>query len=68
MDFSVSSLFAGFVFGVCGLYLLRWGQKKGNIAHILLGLVLMVYPYFVSNDYLLWGIGFVLLFVAYRIR
>lgn len=68
MDFSASSLFAGFVFGVFGLYLLKWGRKNTHTGHIILGLILMVYPYFVSGTLWLWGIGVGLLLLAYKVR
>ena len=67
-DFSPSSLIAGFVFGVFGLYLFRWGKKDANFSHLFTGLALMIYPYFVSGVFLTWGIGFSLLGVAYFTR
>ncbi len=68
MDFSVSSLLAGFIYGVAGLYLLKLGRKSANFAHIAIGLVLMIYPYFVEGAFLIWGIGTALLIAAYWLR
>ena len=67
LDFSVSSLAVGFVFGVFGFYLLKDARKKGHVPNMLIGLVLLIYPYFVVNPYLAWGIGFALLYLAYRL-
>ena len=68
MDFSPSSLMAGFVFGVLGFSLLKWGWKKSHTLHIVVGVVLMVYPYFVGGSTLLWGIGSGLVLIAYIYR
>lgn len=36
------------------------GQRSGNAWFIISGIVMMVYPYFISNTFLLIGIGLVL--------
>lgn len=68
LNFSVSSLAAGFIFGVFGMFLLRRGKSDAHFPHALLGLSLIVYPYFIENDYLLWIVGIALLFVAWVMR
>lgn len=65
LDFSFSSLMAGFVFGVFGFYLIKEGRKQSHVWFILIGLFLMVYPYFISNTLLLWLIGCAGLALAY---
>ena len=65
-DFSVGSLFAGLVFGVLGMWLIKRGRSDAHVPWIVIGLALCVYPYFVTNVYLVWGIGIGLLFVAKR--
>ncbi len=67
MNFSLSSITASFIFGVCGIYIFRHGKKRSHAPALLIGIALMVYPYFVENLFLLWGIGFGLLFAAYRL-
>jgi len=67
-NINTSAIVAGLVFGVFGVYLLRWGRQQGNFPHILIGLALLIYPYFVRNDIVLWGLGAFLLFIAYRFR
>ena len=68
MDFSFSSLLAGFIFGVIGFYLFKWGKQKQAALPVVIGIVLMVYPYFISNVWLMWLIGVGLCFTAYRAR
>jgi multisubunit Na+/H+ antiporter MnhE subunit len=62
-EFSMSSLMAGFVFGVIGFWALRQGMKNGNLKVLAVGIVQMVFPYFVSNAWLIWGIGIALCFL-----
>jgi ABC-type transport system involved in multi-copper enzyme maturation permease subunit len=52
-----SSLLAGLIFGGFGLIFLRFGKKDGNFLLLVLGLVLMVYPYFVTNPWATWLLG-----------
>ena len=68
MNFSFSALAAGFVFGICGLYLFRFAKKQQHVPNIAIGVALMIYPYFIQNEYVLWGAGFALLFLAYQLR
>jgi hypothetical protein len=66
MNFSVSSLFAGFIFGVFGYSFFRYAKNKGNLAGILIGVALMIYPYFVSHEILVWVVGVVLLGLGFK--
>jgi len=66
MDFSFSTLFAGLVFGSFGVSFFRLAKKRGNPAAIVTSLGLIIFPYFVSNPFLLWGIGIVLLIVGWN--
>jgi hypothetical protein len=67
-NFSASSLFAGFAFGVFGWYVMQLGRKQSNPWHIVIGLALMVYPYFITGTWLMWGTGIGLLTLAYAKR
>ncbi|HEY8270886.1 MAG TPA: hypothetical protein VIG33_08350 [Pseudobdellovibrionaceae bacterium] len=64
-SFSFGSLIAGFIFGVIGFWLLGHGRKKANNRNVVIGLLLMMYPYFVRGAWLNWGIGFALCGYAY---
>jgi hypothetical protein len=70
MDFhiSASQIIGGLIFGVVGLYLFRWGKRNQNFWHMILGMGLMIYPYFVTNDWLIWIVGFALSGLAWYLR
>lgn len=67
MDLSLSSLLAGLVFGIFGLYLLRSGRRDAHGQKIILGLALMIFPYFVESPWIAWPLGLVLVFLGYRV-
>jgi multisubunit Na+/H+ antiporter MnhE subunit len=64
-NFSISTLIAGFVFGIFGLFIFRQGKREANIRRIMLGISLMAYGYFVTNPWLNWMAGSALLAVNY---
>ena len=68
MDFSFSSIMAGFIYGVFGVYLLKRGKSEAHVPHILIGLGLLLYTFFVTNVWLVWGIGALGLLLAYWLR
>ena len=50
-------MMAWLVFGLIGMAAFGYGKKQGNFNVLVLGGALMVYPYFVSDPLLLWGVG-----------
>lgn len=64
-DISVSSLIAGFIFGVIGWWLFREGRKRSNNYSIYIGLALMIYPYFIESALKNWVMGIALCMAAY---
>ena len=68
MNFSPTALAAGFIYGVLGVYLIKRGKSEAHVPFVLFGVAMVAYPYFVENITLLWGIGAVLLYGAYRYR
>lgn len=68
MNFDLSSLAAGFIFGVFGFYFMKWGKREAHAPSLFIGLILLVYPYFVENAWLVWGIGVALLALAFKLR
>ncbi len=46
-----------FVFSVIGFAAYRYGKKASNMAVKWLGIALMLYPYAVSDTWLLWAVG-----------
>jgi len=58
----------GLLFGSIGLAFFIYGRKQKTIVPLACGLVLMVFPYFVSNTLLLVAIGVMLILVPYFVR
>ena len=54
------ALFGIIVFGAIGLGAFVYGKKSLLPKAIVLGIALMVYPYFVSDVWMIYGIGAVL--------
>lgn len=65
LSFDVPSLIAGLVFGIVGLYVFRRGRKESSMRLVMLGLALMIYPYFVDGATLNWVVGFLLSGASY---
>jgi hypothetical protein len=57
VNLDASTLIAGFVVSGAGFVLFSYGRKMGRVPHIVAGLVLMVFPYFVPSVLLMLGIG-----------
>lgn len=63
-----SSLLWGLLFGSIGLGYFVYGRRQKAVVPLVCGLVLMVYPYFVSNTIVLVALGVALMVVPYFIR
>ena len=61
LQFQPYNLLAGLVFGMIGWGAYRYGKQLELIYPRVLGVALMVYPYFVSNRWLIWMVGVILL-------
>lgn len=59
--FNGYNLLAGLIFGTIGWGALSYGRKLELWKPVAIGLALMIYPYFFSNPWLMWGIGVALL-------
>jgi len=57
MNFDTGSLVASFMIGIVGLALFIYGKKQQRFAHLGVGMLLMVYPYFVPGVALMVAIG-----------
>ncbi len=55
-----ANIVAGIVFGTIGFAAFIYGKKQALMRPMLLGVILMAYPYFVSNVWLLYLIGIAL--------
>ena len=57
MNFGAANLLGGFIFGSIGFVAFMYGKRMNLWGPIFLGLGLMIYPYFVNNDVILWAAG-----------
>lgn len=53
----ISDIVANLLFGVIGFYAFMYGRKHQKYAQMIIGGVLMAFPYFVEGALWLWGIG-----------
>jgi hypothetical protein len=60
MDLNVGSLLASMLVSSVGFVLFMYGRKMGRPPHIVFGLALLVYPYFVPGVILMLGIAVIL--------
>ena len=60
MDFDANALLASIVPSSIGLVAFMYGKRQGRLPHMAIGVVLMIYTYFVSNILLMFGIAAVL--------
>jgi len=65
---STSWLVWGMLFGAVGLGFFIYGKKQKAIVPLLTGIALFVFPYVISDVYLLVIVGLVLVAVPYFIR
>lgn len=56
------------LFGSIGLGFFVYGKRQRAIVPLLAGVALSVFPYFVSNVYLMVGVGIALVALPYFIR
>jgi len=65
---STSTLMWGMIFGSIGLGFFVYGKKQKAVIPLLSGIVLIVFPYFISNIYILVLAGIVLIALPFFIR
>ena len=56
-EFSAPNLLAGLLFGSIGFVGFIYGKRRSRLKPMMIGLLLMAYPYFVENTLALCGIG-----------
>jgi hypothetical protein len=57
LNLSAANLIGGFVFGSIGFIAFVYGKRMNLWKPMFLGIALMIYPYFVSNDLAMIAIG-----------
>lgn len=63
--FNVWGLAASFIFGIIGFYAFLHGKREGSWKRMILGILLLVYPYFVPGVGAAWFVGALLCAVLY---
>jgi len=53
-------IFGGLIFGLIGMAAFGYGKKNAKYKPMIIGIVLMVYPYFIKNTIALYLTGIVL--------
>ena len=54
-------LFLGLIFSMIGFGYFRYGKRQGDGRAMLVGVVLMVYPYFITSPFAVVGVGVLLM-------
>lgn len=67
MDSSAQIMW-GMLFGAIGLGFFIYGKRQRAIVPFVVGVTLFIFPYFISNVYLLVIVGVVLVAIPYFIR
>ncbi|HEB54769.1 MAG TPA: hypothetical protein ENI98_00405 [Gammaproteobacteria bacterium] len=63
-----SVLLWGVIFGGIGLGFFTYGKKQKAVVPLLIGIALFIFPYFISNVYVLVLVGSVLVALPYFIK
>jgi len=59
------SLFLGLLFGSIGMVYMIYGKRQSSVMHIVVGAILIIYPYLFSNTLLVFIVGAVLTAIPY---
>jgi hypothetical protein len=59
------SFFLGLLFGSIGTVYLIYGKRQSSVMHIVVGAILLVYPYLFSNAILIFVTGAILTAIPY---
>lgn len=65
---STSSLLWGLLFGSIGLAFFIYGKRQKMVVPLVCGIILMIFPYFISNTILLVVLGIALIALPYFLR
>lgn len=57
MELSAATLVASLVVSTVGLGLFLYGKKQVRFPQLIVGLAMMIYPYFVASSVATWSIG-----------
>lgn len=57
MDISTAHIFATVIFGSIGFAAFLYGRKQSNLKAMIIGVVLIAFPFFIQNSIVLFVIG-----------
>jgi len=63
-----SQLFWGMIFGAIGLGFFVYGKKQKAAVPLFIGITLFIFPYFISDVYILVIVGIILVAIPYFVR
>lgn len=66
MNMSNSVIAAGIIFGIIGTIIFREAKKRSSAEMYFIGIGLMLYPYAIEDDVLVWVIGVALTAFAFK--
>ncbi|MEA2345059.1 MAG: hypothetical protein QOF63_3228 [Thermoanaerobaculia bacterium] len=58
-------IFLGLLFGSIGTVYMIWGKRQSSVMHIVVGAILLVYPYLFTNAILILIVGAILTAIPY---
>ncbi len=67
MDLDGNAILASLAIGTIGLGVFVYGKRQSRLPHMIAGVALMAYPYFVSNVLLMAGIAMALVVVLWLV-
>jgi len=65
---SAANLFASVLFGIIGYAAYRYGRKTGSKNPVYIGMLLMLYPFVVSETWMMYAVGIALCIALYIFR
>jgi hypothetical protein len=68
VDLTVANLMLGVVFGSLGMGYFIYGKKEQRLMPLLVGIALMVYPYFVPEVWEIIVVGIALCAIPFLVR
>ena len=68
MDLSFGYIFSSFLIGTVGMGYFMYGKKAARMYPLIAGLLMCVYPFFVTNQWAMWGICILLMVACYFLR
>jgi hypothetical protein len=67
LDFSASQIIAGLIFGIVGVFFFKAAKQQSHAELYFIGIALCSFQIFITNDFLVWGIGIALTIAGFKI-